>query len=59
MGPATAPARVLFPAGPLARYTDRTVTPGVRYTYVVIAVDNRVPVPNRSEQSIPVEELAR
>jgi len=30
------------------RYIDRTVTPGVRYTYVVRAVDSRVPTPNMS-----------
>ena len=41
------------------QYTDRTVMPGVRYSYVVIAVDSRVPVPNQSEPSIPFEELAR
>jgi hypothetical protein len=41
------------------RYTDRTVKPGVRYTYVVVAVDTRLPVPNRREPSIPQEELVR
>lgn len=34
---------------PETRFIDRTVTPGVRYTYVVRAVDSRVPVPNMSE----------
>jgi hypothetical protein len=34
---------------PEPRYTDDTVTPGVRYTYVVRAVDSRVPAPNMSE----------
>lgn len=40
-------------------YTDRTVMPGVRYVYVVVAVDTHLPVPNQSEPSNPVEELAR
>jgi len=40
------------------RYADRTVTPGVRYTYVVRAVDNRVPLPNMSEPA-EVSETAR
>jgi fibronectin type 3 domain-containing protein len=41
------------------RYTDRTVKSGVRYVYEVVAVDSRVPVPNRSPSSSRVEELAR
>ena len=32
-----------------ARYTDRAVTPGTQYTYVVRAVDSRVPAPNMSD----------
>ena len=40
------------------RYPDRTVTPGVRYTYVVRAVDNRVPLPNMSDPA-EVSETAR
>jgi hypothetical protein len=42
-----------------ARYTDRAVTAGVRYVYAVIAVDNRVPVPNASPLSPRVEETGR
>jgi len=40
------------------RYTDRNVTPGVRYTYEVRAVDTRVPVPNASDPA-EVSETAR
>jgi len=40
------------------RYADRTVTPGVSYTYVVRAVDNRVPLPNMSDPA-EVSETAR
>jgi hypothetical protein len=40
------------------RFADRTVTRGVRYTYVVVAVDNRVPLPNMSEPA-EVSEIAR
>jgi hypothetical protein len=36
------------------RYVDRSVTPGVQYTYVVRAVDRRVPIPN---QSAPAEVI--
>ncbi len=42
-----------------ARYTDRAVTPGVRYIYAVLAVDSRVPVGNTSALSPRVEETAR
>jgi hypothetical protein len=42
-----------------ARYRDATTEPGVRYVYAVIAVDNRVPVPNWSAESNRVEETAR
>jgi hypothetical protein len=41
------------------RYTDRTVVPGTRYVYAVVAVDNHTPQPNRSEESNRVEETAR
>ncbi len=38
-------------------YTDRDVTPGVRYTYYVTAVDNAVPpnesAPSKEEEAIP------
>lgn len=42
---------------PIARtgFTDDTVTPGETYKYVVHAVDNRIPVPNRSD---PAETTA-
>jgi hypothetical protein len=42
-----------------ARYRDAAVTPGVRYVYAVVAVDNRFPVPNISVESDRVEETAR
>jgi hypothetical protein len=41
------------------RYVDRAVTPGERYVYAVVAVDDRVPLPNASEVSARVEETAR
>jgi hypothetical protein len=44
---------------PNAGYRDETVTPGVRYVYAIIAVDNRFPIPNMSGTSEPVEETAR
>jgi hypothetical protein len=44
---------------PDARYTDREVKPGTRYVYAVLAVDDRVPLPNVSMESIRVEETAR
>ena len=37
---------------------DKTVTPGTRYVYVVVAVDKASP-PNASAQSARVEETAR
>jgi len=40
-------------------FTDRTVVSGTRYSYAVVAVDARVPVPNISEPSSRVEETAR
>jgi len=42
-----------------ARYTDREIVPGTRYVYAVVAVDDRVPVPNMSAESMRVEETAR
>ena len=42
-----------------ARLRDATATPGTRYRYSVVAVDNRMPVPNMSAESLPVEETAR
>ncbi len=39
-------------------YTDTTVKPGVRYVYVIVAVDKASP-PNMSAQSNRVEEVAR
>jgi hypothetical protein len=35
------------------------VVPGMRYSYAVVAVDARLPVPNVSEPSSRVEETAR
>jgi hypothetical protein len=42
-----------------ARYTDRTVKPGVRYVYAVQAIDTRLPRPNVSAESMRVEGIAR
>jgi hypothetical protein len=42
-----------------ARFRDATVKPGTRYRYSVVAVDNRMPLPNMSVESLPVEETAR
>jgi len=42
-----------------AGYSDDTVKPGVHYVYAVIAVDNRLPLPNVSVESSRVEETAR
>lgn len=41
------------------QFIDRTVSAGERYVYAVVAVDNRVPVPNVSQESMRVEETAR
>lgn len=41
------------------RYTDQTVTSGVRYVYAVAAVDSQSPQPNVSVQSERVEVTAR
>ena len=38
-----------------ARFVDRTATPGTRYLYAVVAVDNRVPLGNISAESNRVE----
>ena len=42
-----------------ARFRDATATAGTRYRYSVVAVDSRLPLPNVSEESLPVEETAR
>jgi hypothetical protein len=59
---AEAPGDTLQPltAAPIAgtSYEDKTVTPGVRYVYAIVAVDKASP-PNRSGQSTRVEETAR
>jgi len=44
---------------PEARYRDADVRPGTRYIYSVVAVDTRLPLPNVSAESAPVEETAR
>ena len=48
-------------ASPIAatRYRDATVTPGVKYFYSVVAVDNHVPEPNVSAESNRVEDEPR
>lgn len=48
-------------AAPVAgtRFVDRTVTPGVRYVYAVVAVDSRQPQGNRSPPSARDEATAR
>jgi hypothetical protein len=56
------PGDTLQPVTPAAisgtSFEDKTVTPGVRYVYTVVAVDKASP-PNRSAQSPRVEETAR
>ncbi len=42
-----------------ARFTDRTVRPGVRYVYAVKAIDSRLPRPNVSGESAREEVTAR
>jgi hypothetical protein len=58
-----APGDTLHPltAAPVveAGYRDEAVTSGVRYVYAVIAVDNRLPLPNVSVESSRTEETAR
>lgn len=44
---------------PNARYVDRAVTPGIRYVYAVVAVDDRVPLGNVSGESNRVEVTAQ
>jgi len=57
-----APGDTLLPLTPApmtaTSYEDKTVAPGVRYVYVVVAVDKASP-PNRSAPSARVEETAR
>jgi hypothetical protein len=59
---AEAPGDTLQPLTPApitgTSYEDKTVTPGVRYAYAIVAVDKASP-PNRSGQSPRVEETAR
>jgi predicted small lipoprotein YifL len=59
---AEAPGDTLQPltAAPITgtSYEDKTVTPGVRYVYAIVAVDKASP-PNRSAESTRVEETAR
>jgi hypothetical protein len=56
------PGDTLQPLTPAAisgtSFEDKTVTPGVRYVYAVVAIDKASP-PNRSAQSPRVEETAR
>jgi hypothetical protein len=58
-----APGDTLHPltAAPIAdaSYRDEDIISGVRYVYAVIAVDNRFPVPNLSQESERIEETAR
>jgi hypothetical protein len=58
-----APGDTLQPLTPVpiteASYRDAAVTPGVRYVYAVVAIDNRFPVPNLSAPSETTEETAR
>ena len=44
---------------PDTRFVDTTATSGTRYIYSVVAVDNRLPLPNLSAESVPQEETAR
>lgn len=57
-----APGDTLQPLTPApiaaTNFEDKTVTPGVRYAYVVVAVDKATP-PNQSPQSARIEETAR
>ena len=41
------------------RYRDAAVTPGVKYFYLVVAVDNHLPSPNISAESNRVEDEPR
>src|SRR5258708_19109012 len=57
-----APGDTLQPLTPApitgTSYEDKTVTPGVRYVYAIVAVDKATP-PNKSALSLRVEETAR
>ena len=57
-----APGETLQPlaSAPMAgtSFEDKTVKPGVRYVYAIVAVDKATP-PNRSAPSPRVEETAR
>jgi len=57
------PGDTLLPITPVpvveTRFVDRSVVSGLRYVYAVVAVDGRVPLPNTSVRSPPVEETAR
>jgi hypothetical protein len=57
-----APGDTLQPLTPApiaaTSYEDKTVKPGVRYVYVIVAVDKATP-PNRSAPSTRLEETAR
>lgn len=59
---AEAPSDMLQPLTPVpitaTSYEDKTVKPGVRYVYAIVAVDNAKP-PNRSAPSVRLEETAR
>ena len=44
---------------PEARFIDTTVAAGMRYVYVVVAVDRQTPTPNVSAESARVEETAQ
>jgi len=59
---AEAPSDMLQPLTPVpitaTSYEDKTVKPGVRYVYAIVAVDNATP-PNRSAPSVRLEETAR
>jgi len=56
------PGDTLLPLTPApiaaTSYEDKTVKPGVRYVYAIVAVDKATP-PNRSAQSTHLEETAR
>jgi hypothetical protein len=60
---AEVPGDTLLPVTPdpvvETRFVDRSVVPGVRYVYAVVAADGRVPLPNMSVPSARVEETAR
>ncbi len=59
-GEATGEPTTPLTAAPIgdSSFEDRTVTPGVRYVYVVVAVDSATPA-NRSTPSNRAEETAR